>query len=134
MGCLLEDDDGAVRLEDLFDLLRVFLWNALLDYLWEGLDKLLCLETQQQHSAKIERIKDDGRTSMRVRLGTIALTSLMILGLAPASNDSSFTLKIVFSFGLAATSSSPAPASSAPAAAPAPGSPAAAPAVGKAIS
>lgn len=70
---------------------------------------------------------------MRVRLGTIALTSLMIFGLAPASNDSSFTLKIVFSFGFAATSSSPAPASSAPAA-PAPGSAGAAPAVGKAIS
>jgi hypothetical protein len=69
---------------------------------------------------------------MRVRLGTIALTSLMTFGLAPASNDSSFTLKIVFSFGLTATSSSPAPASSKPAPAPAPGS--AAPAVGKAIS
>ena len=68
---------------------------------------------------------------MRVRLGTIALTSLMTFGLAPASNDSSFTLKIVFSFGFAATSSS-APASSAPAPAPPAGS--AAPAVGKAIS
>ncbi len=52
---------------------------------------------------------------MRVRLGTSALTSLMTLGLAPASNDSSFTLNIVFSFGLAGASSSPAAASSAPA-------------------
>jgi hypothetical protein len=47
MGCLLEDDDGAVRLEDLFDLLRVFFGDALLEYLWQRLDKLLCLETQQ---------------------------------------------------------------------------------------
>jgi hypothetical protein len=67
---------------------------------------------------------------MRVRLGTIALTSLMTLDLAPASNDSSFTLKIVFSFGFAATSSST-PTSSA---APAPAAGSAAPAVGKAIS
>ena len=76
--------------------------------------------------------KDDGRTSMRVRLGTRALTSLMTFGLALASNDSSFTVKMVFSFGFAATSSSAAPVSSAPAA-PAPGS-VPAPAVGKAIS
>lgn len=68
---------------------------------------------------------------MRVRLGTSDLTSLMTFGLAPVSNDSSFTLKIVFSFGFAATSSSPAPASSA---APAPAAGSAAPAVGKAIS
>jgi hypothetical protein len=37
--------------------------------------------------------------SMSVRFGTSDLTSLMILGLAAASNDSSLTLKIVFSFG-----------------------------------
>jgi hypothetical protein len=66
---------------------------------------------------------------MRVRLGTRALTSLMIFGLEPASNDSSFTLKIVFSFGLEATSS--AAASSAPAAG---AEGAAAPAAGRAIS
>ena len=36
---------------------------------------------------------------MRVRFGTIALTSRMILGLAAASNASSLTLKTVFSFG-----------------------------------
>ena len=71
------------------------------------------------------------RTSMSVRLGTSALTSLMTFGLAPPSNDSSFTLKIVFSFGLAAAFSSSASASSA-FADPAAGS--AAPAVGKAIS
>lgn len=34
---------------------------------------------------------------MSVRLGTRALTSRMILGLAPASKDSSVTLNIVFS-------------------------------------
>ena len=70
---------------------------------------------------------------MRVRFGTRAFTSLMTFGLAPTSNDSSFTLNIVFSFGLEAASS-PAAASSAlapPAAAPAG---MAAPAVGKAIS
>lgn len=39
------------------------------------------------------------RTSMRVRLGTSALTSRMIFGFAPASNDSSITLKTVFSLG-----------------------------------
>ena len=70
---------------------------------------------------------------MRVRFGTIALTSLMTLGLEPASNDSSFTLKIVFSFGLAAAASSAAAAaSSAPAPPAAEG--AAAPAAGRAIS
>lgn len=78
-------------------------------------------------------MKDDRRTSIRVRFGTSALTSLMTLGLEPASNDSSFTLKIVFSFGLAATASSPAAAaSSAPA--PAPPAAGAAAAAGKAIS
>jgi hypothetical protein len=75
---------------------------------------------------------------MRVRFGTIALTSLMTLGLEPASNDSSFTVKIVFSLGFAAAAaSSPAAAaaSSAPAPKPAPAAEeAAAPAVGKAIS
>jgi hypothetical protein len=69
---------------------------------------------------------------MRVRFGTRALTSLMTFGLAPASNDSSLTLNIVFSFGLeaassAAASSAPAPPAAAPAGM-------AAPAVGKAIS
>ena len=78
-------------------------------------------------------MKDDRRTSMRVRFGTSALTSLMTLGLELASNDSSFTLKIVFSFGLAAAASSPAAAaSSAPA--PAPPAAGAAAAAGKAIS
>jgi len=72
--------------------------------------------------------------SMRVRFGTIALTSLMTLGLEPASKDSSFTLKIVFSLGLtAANASSLAAASSAPAPPAAPAG-AAAPAAGKAIS
>ena len=36
---------------------------------------------------------------MRVRLGTIALTSRMILGFAAASNASSLTLNTVFSLG-----------------------------------
>jgi hypothetical protein len=72
---------------------------------------------------------------MRVRFGTIALTSLMTLGFEPASNDSSFTLKIIFSFGLAAAAaSSPAAASSAPAPPAAEEARAAAPAAGKAIS
>jgi hypothetical protein len=71
---------------------------------------------------------------MSVRLGTSALTSLMTFGLAPPSNDSSLTLKIVFSFGLAAAFSSSASASSAFAPAPDPAAGRAAPAVGKAIS
>jgi hypothetical protein len=50
-GCLLEDDDGAMRLESLLDLLRIFLGDTLFEYLWHRLDKLLCLETQQ-YSAK----------------------------------------------------------------------------------
>lgn len=70
---------------------------------------------------------------MRVRFGTIALTSLMTLGLEPAPNDSSFTLKIVFSFGLAAAANSAAAASSSALAPPAVEG-ATAPAAGKAIS
>jgi hypothetical protein len=50
-GCLLEDDDGTMRLEGLLDLLRIFLGDALFQYLRYRLDKLLCLESQQ-HSAK----------------------------------------------------------------------------------
>jgi hypothetical protein len=38
-------------------------------------------------------------TSTRVKFGTIAFTSLIILGLEAASKDSSLTVKIVFSFG-----------------------------------
>lgn len=38
-------------------------------------------------------------TSMRVRFGTSAFTSRMILGLAGASNDFNVTLNIVFSLG-----------------------------------
>jgi hypothetical protein len=133
-GCLIEDDDGAMYFESLFDLLRVFLGNTLFEYLWHRLDKLLGLNATYS-TKKIEKKKSkQQRTSMRVRLGTSALTSLMTLGLAPASNDSSFTLNIVFSFGLADSSSSPAAASSAPApAAPAPAAGIAA-AVGSAIS
>ena len=72
---------------------------------------------------------------MRVRFSTIALTSLMTLGLEPTSNDSSFTVKIVVSLGFAAASSPAAAVSSAPALEPAPpAEEAAAPAVGKAIS
>ena len=36
---------------------------------------------------------------MSVRLGTRAFTSRITFGLEPASNDSSLTLKTVFSFG-----------------------------------
>ena len=39
------------------------------------------------------------RTSISVRFGTMAFTSRMIFGFAAASNDSSFTLNTVFSFG-----------------------------------
>lgn len=44
MDCLLEDDDGAMRLEGLLDLLRVFLGDSLFEYLWHRLDKLFCLD------------------------------------------------------------------------------------------
>jgi len=44
MVCLLEDNDGAVRLEGLLDLLRVFLGDSLFEYLWHRLDKLFCLD------------------------------------------------------------------------------------------
>ena len=40
-----------------------------------------------------------GHTSIKVKLGTMALTSLITFGLEVASKDSSFTLKIVFSLG-----------------------------------
>jgi hypothetical protein len=67
MGCLLEDDDGAVRLEGLLDLLRVFLGDTLFEYPWHRLDKLFCLETPQysysaKEKGKIEKrkIRDDG--------------------------------------------------------------------------
>jgi hypothetical protein len=140
--CLFEDDDGTVRLKGLLDLLRVLLGYALFEHLWHRFDKLLRLYPNE---TKTPRLKKRGhttpyqgeqrRTSMRVRFGTIALTSLMTLGLEPASNDSSFTLKIVFSFGLAAAAaSSPAAASSAPAPPAAAPAGAAAPAAGKAIS
>jgi len=49
-GCLLEDDDGAVRLEDLFDLLCVLLRDALLEYLWHRLDKLFRLVRWNEYS------------------------------------------------------------------------------------
>ena len=44
MGCLLENDDGAVRLEGLLDLLRVFLGDTLFEYLWHRLDKFFGLD------------------------------------------------------------------------------------------
>ncbi len=135
-GCLLKEDDGAMRLEGFFDLLRVLLGNALFEYLWHRLDELFGLDSKQYSAKGVRKKKGGGgikkRTSMRVRLGTSALTSLMTFGLAPASNDSSFTVNIVFSFGFAAASS-PAAASSA-SAAPAPAAGMAAPAVGNAIS
>jgi hypothetical protein len=119
-----------VCLEGLFDLLRILLWNTLFEDLWHRLDKLFGLDpTTQPRKGDKKKRKKEWRTSMRVRLGTRALTSLMIFGLEPASNDSSFTLKIVFSFGLEAASS--AAASSAPAAG---ADGAAAPAAGRAIS
>jgi hypothetical protein len=34
-----------MRLEGLFDLLRVFLGNTLFENLWQRLDKLFCLDT-----------------------------------------------------------------------------------------
>jgi hypothetical protein len=47
-----------------------------------------------------EHTSDDSDiTSIKVKFGTIALTSLMTFGLEVGSKDSSFTLKIVFSFG-----------------------------------
>lgn len=138
---LVEDDHSSMRLKHLFDLLCILLGNTLLEHLRERLDKLFGLNTKQiavrkknfYTSEKEGKKTEKGsgqrtRTSMRVRFGTIALTSLMIFGLAPASNDSSFTLNIVFSFGLAASSTT----SSAPAA-PAPEG-TAAPVAGSAIS
>jgi hypothetical protein len=59
---------------------------------------------------------------MRVRFGTIALTSLMTLGLEPVSNDKLHHEK-VFSLGFAATAAASSPAaamSSAPTLEPAP--------------
>jgi len=44
-------------------------------------------------------------TSIRLRLGTRALTSLIILGFDVGSNDSSLTAKIVFSFGFSCRTS-----------------------------
>jgi len=119
-----------VCLEGLFDLLCILLGDAFFEHLWHRLDKLFRLNRSLKSRAAGGNERQ--RTSMRVRFGTIALTSLMTLGLEPASNDSSLTLKIVFSFGLAAAASSPAPAASSAPAPPAAG--ATAPAAGKAIS
>jgi hypothetical protein len=44
MGCLVEDDDGTMRLENLFDLLRIFLGYTLFEYLWHRFDKLFRLD------------------------------------------------------------------------------------------
>lgn len=44
---LLENDDGTVRLEGLFDLLRVLLRDALFEHLWHRLDKLLRLDRNE---------------------------------------------------------------------------------------
>ncbi len=49
-GCLLKDDDGAMCLKDLFDLLCVLLWDALLEYLWHRLDKLFHLVQSNEYS------------------------------------------------------------------------------------
>ena len=54
-------------------------------------------DRREQHALHIAHA--DRRTSISVRLGTIALTSRMILGFAAASKASSFTLNTVFSFG-----------------------------------
>jgi len=55
--------------------------------------------------------------SIRVKLGTIALTSLMILGLEVAAKDSNLTLKIVFAFGFSSSTTSAATGTAAGAAA-----------------
>ena len=57
VGRLLEDDDGAVRLEGLFDLLRVFLGDSLFKYLWHRLDKLLSLDPMILSKEKGEQAK-----------------------------------------------------------------------------
>jgi len=58
MGCLLEDDDGTMRLENLFDLLRVFLGDTLFEHLWQRLDKLFRLDTTSaQQRKRFSKIK-----------------------------------------------------------------------------
>jgi len=42
-GCLIEDDDGAMCFESLFDLLGIFLGDTLFEHLWHRLDKLFGL-------------------------------------------------------------------------------------------
>ena len=49
-GCLLEDDDGVVCLKDLFDLLCILLWDALLKYLWHRPDKPFRLVQLNEYS------------------------------------------------------------------------------------
>ena len=45
---LLEDDDGTVCLEGLFDLLSIFLGDAFFEHLWQRLDKLFRLNPIEQ--------------------------------------------------------------------------------------
>lgn len=93
---LIQLDDGAQSLESLFQLFCLFLWQALLQDLRQRFYEFLCLK-----NGLVDALGNvDGlRTSISVRLGTNALTSRIILGLAPASNDSSWTLNTVFSLG-----------------------------------
>jgi hypothetical protein len=59
--CLLEDDDGTVRLEGLFDLLRVLLRDALFEHLWHRLDKLLRLHRTKD---SVKKKKGGGNTAI----------------------------------------------------------------------
>ena len=55
MWCLVEDDDGTMRLESLFDLLRVFLGYTLFEYLWHRLNKLFRLDPTDSAREKCQK-------------------------------------------------------------------------------
>ncbi len=121
-------DGRAKVLQRLHELLRLVLGHVLLEGLRHRLDKLLRLGvsvpitgtgTGVVTAAETEIILRHHRlvaqlTSTRFMLGMIALTSRMILALAAASIFSSFSVKMVFSFGFSsAAGASPASAAAA---------------------
>jgi len=64
-----------------------------------GADSTSFFAYGKAYISKAMQHRATGRTSIKVRLGTRALTSRITFGLAAASKDSSLKLKTVFSFG-----------------------------------
>jgi hypothetical protein len=77
MWCLVEDDDGTMRLKCHFDLLRVFLWYTLFEYLWQRFDKLFRLDPT--YSAKKNGAKNCQTRMTDLNEGEVRHESLDLL-------------------------------------------------------